>query len=171
MTGHASPPGQDVYPVRWGLWVTIGLLTVFLAGSIWLLVAGTDLGWRWPLVLLAAFLYPYEIWKVTGQLRRPRPSLHLDAEGIEGSFGREPWRNVTRVSYRWRLVGTTPMRRLTLELAPGTPDPAPSSREYASREVYTGGTVRGSRLELQPWGRKRRVLDDIRRYYTGPVDD
>jgi hypothetical protein len=92
-----------------------------------------------------------------GRLRYQKPALHLDAEGIEASFGRES-RTVAAVRVGWRHarapapsgraagVGNTP---------PGRCITAPTSIRIASNRQ------RGS---------TRRVVEDLRRFYDGTVE-
>jgi hypothetical protein len=105
------------------------------------------------------------------QLRSPRPALRLDEAAIEGEFGRERWEHVQNVSVRCRWLSRTPQRRLVLRRRPGTPDPETEAGEYASRFVYGSGMLEDDRLELPLWGSKRKVLDDVRRFYAGPIED
>jgi hypothetical protein len=49
--------------------------------------------------------------------------------------------------------------------------PAPPTRHlWTSAWIYRRGRLSGDEVQLQVWGRKKRMKDDLTRFYQGPVE-
>jgi hypothetical protein len=158
----------DVYPTRSHVWfgIVVSALFALLSAA---LIAGDRLH-RWHDAWYAAgvAVFGWTLVQSARQLRAPLPELRIDDDGIEGTFGRVAWDDVTGASIRWRWLGRTVVRRVVLTLRPGTA-PAATSRDWASRWVAGRAIDYGDRIELPLWARKRRVVDELRPHV--PVDE
>jgi hypothetical protein len=105
------------------------------------------------------------------QIRRPMPVITLDDEAIEGAFGREPWANVERISFRWRWRGRSLTRLVVLHLQPGSPAPAPATRDYRTGLLYAQPEMTARKIEIPGWAYGRRIVSNLRRFYAGPIED
>ena len=86
------------------------------------------------LVMLAAVaVIPVFARDSIDELRQPKPLLHLDNGGIEGSFGRIPWHNVERVTISARWEWPARFRpKLVLHLRHRMQPAPPTRRRWAS---------------------------------------
>jgi hypothetical protein len=161
----------DVYPIRWLTWLAAAFAVAFGAGVVvGLLVAQLSVYQR-VLFLVSAALIPFVARELFRELRRPKPALRLDHGGIEGAFGRISWHNVERISVgtRWDWPGYL-QPRLILHLYHRV-RPAPASRRvWASDWIYSVGSVHGDEVQLQLWGRQKRVKSELSRFYKGPIE-
>jgi hypothetical protein len=57
-----------------------------------------------------------------------------------------------------------------LHLRPGIPDPGPPTREYASSLIFGQAQLAADTFEIPLWASKRRVVEDLRRFYAAPVE-
>jgi hypothetical protein len=119
--------------------------------------------------VLAGIAWMPRYWRY---LRTPPPVLSLGSDGIEGGFGFIPWSSVKRGRVgRWYGRRPSIVNVVRLELVAGAPGPRPAHRSYASQD-FTGKTrLSDATVEIPAWRRKRAVLDDLRPYLVGRLDE
>ena len=122
--------------------VLLILCVVVAAG--WL---GAPVGRRAELGIAAAVLVVVALPAIWRQLRAPQPTLLLDDEGIEGSFGFVPWSAVKDFQLQRWVV------RFSLE-ADGRRARTPH-HEYASAAANSADDA----LEIPFWGSRSAVVD------------
>jgi hypothetical protein len=101
-------------------------------------------------------------------LRSPTPTLRIDHEGIEGSFGFVKWVDVDRavISHRY---GRRPsiVRTVRLELKKGAPAPQRSTVEYAPSAITGKPSVTDKAIVLPLWSSRRAIAEDLQQYAPG----
>ncbi|HMJ00034.1 MAG TPA: hypothetical protein VK488_09390 [Gaiellaceae bacterium] len=161
-----------VFP-RIGTWVALVLALAFLLGDVAILSIDVSAGLSFDDAWLAIGLvfFGWLFLACLRQIRSPQPVIGLDREAIEGSFGRMPWIDVERISFRWKWMGSAGItRRVVLHRQDGAPEPGRASREYASGFLFGSPRVDSRRVELQAWAYKRRMVSNLRRFYSGPIE-
>ncbi len=148
-------PAKLVYESRAKRWRSLVLLVAVVAFCIavvagWL---GAPLGRRAELGIAAVVLVALGVPAIWRQLRQPQPTLLLDGEGIEGSFGFVPWSAVKTFQLRRR-------RMVRFSLATGGREVRTPRHEYTP----TGANEADDVLEIPFWGSRSAVADDLRTY-------
>jgi hypothetical protein len=162
---------MDIYPIRWMSWLAVVFCVGFGAAAVVLLFVAHLSLYERLLFLGAATVIPFSAREILRELRRPKPALRLDHGGVEGAFGRIPWHNIERISVgaRWDWPGYF-QPKLILHLRHRVRPASRTRRLWASDWIYSGGRVRGDEVQLQLWGRKKRVKNDLSRFYRGPIE-
>jgi hypothetical protein len=113
------------------------------------------------------YLFP-SLWR---QLRSPKPTVRIDHEGLEGTFGLVRWADVDRavISHRY---GRRPsiVRTLSLELKNGAPPPRQPSAEYALASITGKPLIERTAIVLPLWSSRRSVAEDLQQYAPGLLD-
>lgn len=102
------------------------------------------------------------------QLRHPLPALRLDAQGVEGAFGRLAWGGVRAISIEARLDGAGFLKPLVVLHLTGRIHPTSNEGHWAPRAVFHTSTS-ASEVHLQLWGRRATVLRDLERFCSGAI--
>ena len=159
---------MDVYPSRRKIWASILVCGAFLLGSVGWAAAVIAHGPRrsdWE-VLLALAIFGWAFFGSVRELRRPLPLAHLDEEGFECALGRVPWENVSAVAIRWQWRGRFPSRAVFFDLRNRAEEPGPETREYLYRSPFGSPVEADGQILLPLWDSKRRMLADVRRFYS-----
>jgi hypothetical protein len=161
----------DIYPVRWLTWLAAAFCVGFGAAFVVALLVVQLSVYQRILFLGAAAVIPFAARELLRELRRPKPALRLDHGGIEGAFGRISWHSVERISVgtRWDWTGYF-QPKLILHLHHRVRPAPPTRRVWASDWIYSTGSVCGEEVQLQLWGRQKRVKTDLTRFYKGPIE-
>ena len=139
-------------------WRNLFLALVFLV----LCVVAAAGGLGAPLIkraevgIAAAVLVAFVIPAILRQLRAPQPTLLLDDEGIEGSFGFVPWSAVADFKLRRRFRG----RAVRFSLHGGEHRARTPRYSYASTVADSDEDM----LEIPFWGSRSAVVDDLRTF-------
>ena len=149
-------PAKLVYESRAKRWRSL-----FLALLLLIACAVAAAGWldapvikRAEVGVAAAVLMAFVIPAIVRQLRAPQPTLLLDDEGIEGSFGFVPWSSVADFKLRRRFRG----RAVCFSLHGSELQARRPRHTYAPTVADSGEDV----LEIPFWGSRSTVADDLR---------
>jgi hypothetical protein len=162
---------MDIYPIRWMSWLAAVVCVGFGAAAVVLLLVAHLGLYQRILFLAAAGGIPFTARELLRELRHPTPALRLDHGGVEGAFGHIPWHNVERISVgaRWDWTGYL-QPKLILHLRHPMRPRSRTRRAWASDWVYSRGRIRGDEIQLQLWGRRKRVTNDLARFYLGSIE-
>jgi hypothetical protein len=150
--------------------LTLGIYGAFaLVAATCLIWLKNDLGlWDTIIFFGVGVFFAHASLRAVGQLRSPKPLFRVDEIGIEGSFGRIPWKNVERISIEYRWMDT--MRVVSLYLRSGSPDLEETQQDYASEWLVGGSLVTSNRLDIPVWGYKNKMVRDLRPFYGGHIE-